>query len=564
MSTEAAGNALISVYDKTGIEEFAAGLHELDWTIYASGGTHRAITEAGVPAIDVAELTGGGAILGHRVVTLSREVGAALLANLDSEEDMEEMKEKGYPLIDLVCQDSYPLEAEIAKPDATPESVLAQSDIGGPTLLREGAKGKRIVLSVAEQRQQVLEWLRDGRPNEEEFRQTLINRAVYEVARYTMIEAKYWNGDQMSGHIALWSANTKYGENPQQDKAAFYADNRVDVDPLGLDQFEHVQGWELSFVNMTDMDRLLQTSTHIAAGFERNFEYVPHMAVGVKHGNACGAAVGGTLNEAVQKMLEGDTRAIFGGVVMINGEIDKEIAETLMHYAMDEDDDSSRLLDGVVGSGVTEEALEVLTRAKLRIVVNPALANLNEASLDTSRRQRPVRGGFLEQPNHTFVQDLSADNVEVHGTEELSEQQREDMILAWAVGSTSNSNTITLVKDGKLIGNGVGQQDRVGAAHLAIARTTTATPFVQYRLGASPIIAAELDEEKLDHAVAYSDSFFPFADGPQLLVDAGVTTILTTRGSRNDGEVIETLTSGGVTVVTVPDKEARGFFGHGS
>ena len=138
--SEAAGNALISVYDKTGIVEFAGGLHELDWQIYASGGTYRTIAEAGLPATDVAELVGGEAILGHKVVTLSREVGAGLLADLNDSDEMEEMRKLGIPIIHLVCQDSYPLEAEIAKPDSTPASVLAQTDIGGPNMLREAAK----------------------------------------------------------------------------------------------------------------------------------------------------------------------------------------------------------------------------------------------------------------------------------------------------------------------------------------------------------------------------------------------------------------------------------------
>lgn len=556
--SEAAGNALISVYDKTGIEEFAAGLHELDWNIYASGGTYKAIAEAGVPATDVAVLTGGEAILGHRVVTLSREVSSALLADLSSKEDLAEMAEKGYPIIDLVCQDSYPLEAEIHSPNSTPKKVLDQSDIGGPTMLREAAKGGRIVLSIPEQREEVLEWLRTGRPNEEAFVRQLANRAVYEVARYSLIEAMYWNGDDVSGHIALKTSPTKYGENPQQAEAAFYSDNRIDVDPLGLDQFKHAKGMELSFVNMTDMDRLLQTSTHIAAGFERNFGEVPPMAVGVKHGNACGAGVAETLNEAVQKMLEGDTRAIFGGVVMVNGEIDKEIAETLMHYSME--GDASRLLDGVVGPSVTDEALEILKRAKLRVELNPALANLNESSLDTERRVRPVRGGYLEQPNYTFVQDFSAKHMEFHG--DLTDRERRDLILAWAIGSTSNSNTITIVKDGKLLGNGTGQQDRIGAGQLAISRTTAVVPQIEFAEDTGMSMTVLLDEDKFEGAVAYSDSFFPFSDGPELLASTGISAILTSSGSVKDTEVIKALNSAGVSVAMVPDKIGRGFYQH--
>lgn len=550
-------NALISVYDKTGIEDFARGLHELGWSIYASGGTFAAIKKAGVPAVDVAELVGGKAILGHKVVTLSREIGAGLLADLDDATEMKEMEDLGLPVIHLVCQDSYPLEETIAKTDSTEKDIIQQSDIGGPTMLREAAKGNRIVLSVPEQRTKVLDWLKAGKPDEASFLKELRARAVYEVARYSLVEASYWNSDEVKGVVALKNVQTKYGENPQQAVAAFYADNRIDVDPLGLDQFEHVQGIERSFINMTDIDRLLQTVTHVAAGFERNFNEVPAIAVGVKHGNACGAAVGETLVEAVEKMLEGDTRAIFGGVVMINGEIDEAVAEALLHHAME--GESSRLLDGVVGSSVTKAALEVLSRKKLRVVVNPALANLTELSLDGSVRLRPVRGGLLAQPNYDFVQDLSADHMQIHG--ELTDQQKRDLILGWAIGSTSNSNTITLVKNGQLIGNGVGQQDRVGAGQLALSRTTIEMPELK-ESGDELLLTVHLKKEKLTDTCAYSDSFFPFPDGPELLAKAGVKAILTSSGSVMDEAVVETLTKAGVSIAMVPDKTGRGFYQH--
>src|SRR5665213_3047832 len=369
---ESAGVALISVYDKSGIEEFARGLAELGWQVYASGGTAKAIETAGIDVIDIAGLVGGGAILGHRVVTLSREISAGLLADKASQDDLTEMAELKLPIIDLVCVDMYPLEEVIAKPGATEQDVIEQTDMGGPTMLRLAAKGRRVVLSHASQRQLVLDWLKAGKPDEVEFVHGLAARAEYEVARYVLASAKYLGGTDVSGFAARLDSPTKYGENPQQAPAGLYADNRIAADPLGLDKFEHVQGMERSFINITDIDRLLQTVTHVAAGFSQNFGDVPAIAVGVKHGNACGAAVGKTLVEAVQGMLSGDTRAIFGGVVMINGEIDEAVADTLMRYAMD--GDKPRLLDGVIGSGVTKEALELLSRNKLRVVINPALA----------------------------------------------------------------------------------------------------------------------------------------------------------------------------------------------
>ncbi|HMH31217.1 MAG TPA: hypothetical protein VK534_01950, partial [Methylomirabilota bacterium] len=288
-----------------------------------------------------------------------------------------------------------------------------------------------------------------------------------------------------------------------------------------------------------------------------NFGSVPSIAVGVKHGNACGAAVAQTAVEAIQKMLTGDTRAIFGGVVMINGPIDELVAEALMHHAME--GDRPRLLDGVIGSSVTKEALELLSRNKLRVVINPALETLNEKSLDSTRRQRPVRGGTLEQPNYDFILDLKSDVIQQHG--DVNEQQKQDMILGWAVGATSNSNTISIVKDGQLIGNGVGQQDRVGAGQLALTRTTTAMPELEEQ-GENLILKVTLSKNKLAGAIAYSDSFFPFPDGPGLLAKAGIKAILTSSGSVADETVIKSLTDQGVSITTVPDKLGRGFYLH--
>ena len=555
MSTS--GVALLSVYDKTGIESFAEGLVSLGWKIYASGGTMQAIQAAGISVQDVAELVGGKAILGHRVVTLSREISAGLLADKNSEQDLSELAALNLPVIDLVCVDMYPLESTISKDGSTKEEVIAQTDIGGPTMLRSAAKGQRIVVSRADQREAVLAWLKDGKPNEAEFIEQLAARGEYEAARYILASARYRNGTQVSGFLAYQSAPTKYGENPQQAEAALYADNRLDLDPLAVDKFEHIKGMERSFINLTDLDRLLQTVTHIAAGFEQNFKKVPSIAVGVKHGNACGAGVADSMAEAVKKMLEGDTRAIFGGMVMMNGPIDETVATILMHHAME--GDTSRLLDGVVGSSVSDEALQILSRNKLRVIINPALENLSLNSIDTNRRLRPVRGGVLEQPNYNFILDLSADYI-TH-SQEASEAQKEDMVLGWAIGCTSNSNTIAITKDSKLIGNGVGQQDRVGAGQLALTRTTTALPDLRTEDDAI-VLTIKLDKEKLSGATAYSDSFFPFPDGPGLLADAGIRTILTSSGSVADQTVTESLVAKEVTVYMLPDKVGRGFYLH--
>lgn len=182
-------NALLSVYDKTNIERFAAGLVDLGWAIHSSGGTAKRIEEAGIPVKDVSDLVGGEAILGHKVVTLSRQIHAGLLADPTNEEDMADLEREGIPLIDLVCVDMYPLETEIRNPEATPESIREKTDVGGPAMLHAAAKGRRIVLAHAYQRQLVLEWLRAGQPNGAQRRLAMAAVAEQAVADYASVSA---------------------------------------------------------------------------------------------------------------------------------------------------------------------------------------------------------------------------------------------------------------------------------------------------------------------------------------------------------------------------------------
>lgn len=534
---ETPGNALLSVFDKTGIEDFARGLDELGWTIYASGGTAEAIKKAGIKVQDTSDLVGGGAILGHRVVTLSREIYAGLLA--DSDEQYAELKKLNIPKIDLVCVDMYPLAQTIAEPNSTEADVIEKTDVGGPTLLHAAAKGRRIVLSRAKQRTEVLQWLKDGQPDEAEFRKQLAAAAEYEVANYMLKSAEYLGAGHTHGFIGERVAAPSYGENPWQQGAGLYVNADLH-DPLAIGKFELVEGLPLSYNNFTDIDRLLQTITHIGASFDKNNGQVPAIALGAKHGNVCGAAYDQSPLTAIQKMLEGDLRAIFGGSVIVNFNLTTELAEAIMTYKIEQ---GKRILDIVMAPSIDEDALEILQRknGKLRVFVNPALAKLNQDSLDSSSRVRYVRGGRLKQNNYTFVIDYSSKDFEKHG--EFNEPQMNDLQLAWAIGSTSNSNTICIVKDGMLLSNGVGQQDRVTAAELALMRAKNAGHDTK-------------------DAAAYSDSFFPFPDGPQILADAGITAILTTRGSIRDGEVVATLNAAGVSFCSFPDAAARGFYAH--
>ncbi len=514
--------ALISVYNKEGIVEFARELVALNFNILASGGTAKALGDAGLEVTDVASLVGGGAILGHRVVTLSREVHAGLLAK-DNVEDRKELEDLKIPFIDLVCCDLYPLAEEVQSPKATPESVIEKTDMGGPAMIRSSAKGRRITVCKPEQRAEVIQWLKAGEPDRESFLNNLAAQAEFYIARYVATSAHYHSNGKLKSIFGERVLEASYGENAYQKPAGLY--DNAHGDTLGLPAWKQLEGSPLSYNNLCDVDRMLQTVTHIAAGLDKNFASVPKIAIGVKHGNPCGAGVAESGIEAIDKMLLGDLRAIFGGLVMLNFPVDTQVAEELINKFMPEG--ARRLLDAVAAPSFTPEAVEILARkkGKCRILQNSAIENAGKNSLDTDTRFRYVRGGFLLQPNYTFVPDI----------------KNKDVILAWAVGSTSNSNTISLVKDGQLLGNGVGQQDRVGAALLAIMRA---------------------GDKDLNGATAYSDSFFPFPDAPQVLIDKGIKTIFSTSGSVNDEKIKELCKSKGVELILLPDTEARGFYQH--
>lgn len=564
-------NAIISVSNKDGIVEFADGLIGQGFNIYASSGTAKLINESGLAAVDIAELVGGGPILGHRVVTLSREVHAGLLADINNPDHLSELEKLGIPILDLAAVDMYPLRQAIADPSNTEADVIEATDIGGPGMLRSAAKGRRIVLSRVEQRPEVLGWIKAGRPDEAEFLRKLAGIAEYEAAAYILESAKYLGGSSVFGFMGEKVAEPLYGENPQQGGAAIYM-SRDGRNPLSYSRYEQHGGIETSYNNVVEFaERMTQTITHIAAGFEHNFGEVPPLAVGVKHGNACGAAYGDTPQEVIRKMIEGDERAIFGGSIMLNFELDEELAQLLVSHNMK--DGKKRLLDIVVAAGVSDEAKEILQRkktGKLRLLTNPALAGLGMDSLDRDQRFRYIPDGVAVQDNYTYVPNLKRDAV-IQAGGWVNPGQERDLVLAWGVGSTSTSNTMTLARDGMVIGNGVGQQDRVGAADLALKRAYDAGhaghyPGNVYMSDPDAVLEALVTERlvyNVSGAVAYSDSFFAFADGAERLIEGGVGVILTSSGSENDERVFKRISDLGIqSLLTLPDKQARGFFGH--
>ncbi len=523
--------ALISVFNKDGVVDFAQRLVKMGWKIISSGGTAKKLSENNVPVKDVAELVGGNAILGHRVVTLSREVHAGLLADALKAEDLAELVSLNIPFIDLVRCDFYPLAQAIADPKATIDSVVEKTDIGGPCMVRSGAKGLRIVVCRQQDMESVLQELESTGGVSEENRQKLRARAEFEVTKYVGDSAMY-HGDGQFKVICGEKVLEFKGENGPQTPAFLFSTGTDD--PLALDKFKVIEGTDPSYNNWCDVDRLLQTMTHLAGAWKLNFGEVPKIALGAKHGNCCGAGTSAT------KVVMGDTRAIFGGVVMTNFKLIGSTIESMGSVTPE----ANIKFDGVIAPAFDDDAIRMLSRVKgkCRLMVNPALGS-HSALLDAKSRFRYVRGGILAQPNYTFLLDFKDPEMKAYG--ERNHDVEKNLLLAWGVGCTSNSNTITIVNHTMLIGNGVGQQDRVGAAELAIKRATDAG-----------------HGDLLKGAVAYSDSFFPFPDGVQVLIDAGIKAIFSTSGSVNDKAIQELCLKNGVTLYQLPDSRARGFFGH--
>ena len=325
-------------------------------------------------------------------------------------------------------------------------------------------------------------------------------------------------------------------ENAWQGPAAFY--KTAGVDHLALHVFQG--NTALSLNNRSDLEGGLQTLTHIAAGFLRNFGAVPHIAVGVKHGSPCSAAVSyiSTL-DAVKKMIACRPEAIFGGTVIANFAIDGEDADALSYHKQKR---GRRILDVVAAAHITPCARKILERAddRCRFLENREIEGGGAIRLDTAPLIKYARGEIQVQSNYTFVFDRRHPSVETYGR--IDEEEWKDIVLAWAIGSTSPSNTITLVRGGMVVANSGGQHDRRVAVKAAI------------------LIADDVGHATKG-AVAYSDSFFPFDDGPRLLVKAGIATTFTTTGSVRDKEVLGFIRENGTKLVTIPDAKGRGFFG---
>ncbi len=499
--------ALISTYDKTGLASFARGLAELEVELVASGGTAGLLEDVGLDVIRVESLTSFPEMLGGRVKTLHPRVHAGILARRDVEEDVRALEEQAIEPFDLVCVNLYPFESAVATHGVAEEQAVELIDIGGPALLRGAAKNFAHCAPVCrpEDYELVLEELREAGELSLETRRALAARAFAATAAYEAAIAR-WFAERETFPDTLTLAFDKvadleYGENPHQ-RAAYYGERGVRSQLLS--RVQQVHGKPLTFNNLNDLSaaRLLV----------REFR-LPACAI-VKHANPCGVAVAPTIEEAYARALAADPVSAYGGVVVLNRPVSATLGISL----------AGQFVELLFAPGIDAQALEVLARKpSLRVLEDTE----RRASTETDRDYRRVLGGLL-------VQDRDWDVAEREGMKllcgDLTESQWGDLLFAWRVAKHVMSNAIVLAKGLQTIGIGAGQMSRVDAVRIAVAK------------------ARELGHDPAGSVLA-SDGFFPFADGPQLALDAGVTAFIEPGGSKRDDEVIQAVESAGGALV---------------
>ncbi len=508
--------ALISVYDKTGLEEFARGLTEVGCELVASGGTADYLeTEVGLDVERVEELTGVAEMLGGRVKTLHPRIHAAILARRDYAEDIATLDEQGIRPFDIVCVNLYPFHEVAGRYGVREEEAVEMIDVGGPSMLRGAAKNFAHVAPICrpERYDSVIAELRESSALSFATRRALAAEAFATTAAYETAIAR-WFGDVEAFPDTLVTAfekvmDLRYGENPHQ-RGAYYAEQGARVHLLS--RVEQLHGKELSLINLLDLSaaRLLL----------REFA-LPACAI-VKHANPCGVAVAGTIEEAYERALASDPVSAFGMVCVVNRPVTAGLGESL----------AQRFVDVVFAPDYDEQALaELQKKEAIRILRDRERRGFPAGERDFRR----VLGGLL-------VQDRDWDVDDREGMEVVSGEPNEacwgDLVFAWRVCKHVGSNAIVLANDLATIGIGGGQTSRVDSVRLALEK-------------------AREHGHDLNGAVLASDAFFPFPDGPKAALEAGVTAIIQPGGAKRDDEVIEAVRAAGATMVLTGRRHFR-------
>jgi len=515
--------ALISVSDKTGVADFAAGLAALGVEIVSTGGTAESLREAGVEVRSVEELTGSPEILDGRVKTLHPRLHAALLAVRDDPGHAATLEAEGIEPIDLVCVNLYPFEQVVAGIDVSDEEAVENIDVGGPTMIRAAAKNHRYVAVVVrpESYDAVLAELQEsGGEVSGETRHWLANEAFALTAHYDAAISRWFGAryEIFPGHLAVALEkflDLSYGENPHQ-RAALYTE--VGARTHVLSRVAKLHGRALSFNNVLDLDaarRLL-------------FELDEPACVIVKHNNPCGAALGDTIDDAHAKALACDPLSAFGGVVALNREVGPALAQRL----------HETFIEVLIAPGYEEGALEILRQKEAIRIMEDAEQRAYES---VERDVKRVRGGLLIQDADQGAD--SRETMEVATDAKPDAAQWADLLFAWQVARQVRSNAIVFAKDLGTVGIGAGQMSRVDSVRIAIDKARA---------------AREQDADAvLSGSVVASDAFFPFADGPEAAIEAGARAFIQPGGSVRDKEVIAACDAAGVAMVMTGRRHFR-------
>lgn len=497
-------NALISVSDKTGVVELGRGLVELGVTVYSTGGTFKALQQAGVTVHSVEELTQFPEMMDGRVKTLHPMVHGGILAIRDNEAHQQAMADHGIQPLDLVVVNLYPFRETIAKEGVTLEEAIENIDIGGPTMVRSAAKNNAFVGIVVnpDRYDEVLARLRQDGDLGRDFRLVLAQEAFAHTAAYDVAIANYFSerlgqtpfpAEYLQAYEKV--ADLRYGENPHQ-KAAFYKEiGHAD----GMGAMKQLHGKELSYNNIVDME----------AAWNMVWEFTEPAACIIKHTNPCGAAIGHDLHEAYVKAYEADSVSAFGGIVALNREVDAATATEM----------SKIFLEVIMAPSFHAEALQILEAKKNIRLIELEKPKANQVAV------KKVSGGILVQTEDDLQEDETTYTVvtKVQPTKE----QWDALRFAWKMVKHVKSNAILIAKDNRTLGVGAGQMNRVGSAKIAL----------------------EEAGEEAKGAVLASDAFFPFGDTVATAAEHGIAAIIQPGGSIRDEESIANADKAGIAMV---------------
>ena len=501
--------ALISVSDKTGVIEFAQELSKLGYEIVSTGGTAKAISDAGIKDINVSDITGFPECLDGRVKTLHPNIHAGILAMRDNPEHMEQLRKLNIDTIDIVVINLYPFKQTILKEHVELEEAIENIDIGGPTMIRAAAKNYQDVAVIVDPDDYgtVLEELKQTGSVSRKTKFKLAYKVFEHTSHYDTLIAKYLReqiGEELFPETLTLTfekaQDMRYGENPHQ-KAVFYKE--VGHNPGCLTSAKQLHGKELSYNNINDTNGAIELLK----------EFDEPTVVAVKHANPCGVASANSIYEAYIKAYEADPVSIFGGIVAANREIDAKTAEEI----------NKIFIEIVIAPSFTEEAMAILTRKKnIRILELPSIsAKLPVGALDMKK----VAGGLLVQEINNQL--INMDDIQYVTDRKPTEKEMQDLIFAWKVVKHTKSNGIALAKDLQSIGIGPGQTNRITALELAI----------------------KYGGERVKGSVMASDAFFPFPDCVEAAAAAGITAIIQPGGSIRDQESIDACNKYGIAMI---------------